>query len=151
MLEASREAEELARKVIGAAIEVHRHLGPGLLEFTYEEALAIELRLRGIPFARQLEQDVHYKGQCIATCRLDLLVGGLIVVELKAVESITAIHVAQTVAYLAITGLELGLILNFNRATLKDGVRRVIRTEDPEDPFASSRLRVIPARGSDTQ
>jgi hypothetical protein len=82
---------------------------------------------------------------------MDLLVSDQLVVELKAIDTISSIHVAQTVAYLAITGLELGLVINFNVGTLKNGVRRVIRTYDPDDPFAASRLRVNPARGSDTK
>jgi GxxExxY protein len=115
--------------VIGAAIEVHRHLGPGFLESAYEEAMSIELALRGITFQRQFEMDVRYKGHVIATNRLDLLVEQRLVVELKAIEGIAPVHIAQTLAYATACGLELGLVLNFNVPTLKDGgIRRVIRS-----------------------
>jgi GxxExxY protein len=143
MLDASPEIEELAHRVIGAAIEVHRHLGPGFLEAAYEEAMAVELALRGVPFQRQHEIDVLYKGRCVAISRLDLLVDQHLVVELKAVDRISPIHVAQTVSYLSSLGLELGLIINFNVVQLRQGIRRVIRSDDPK---WSSRLRVLRVR-----
>jgi GxxExxY protein len=141
MLEASAAVEELATRVIGAAIEVHRHLGPGLLESAYESAMAIELDLRGIAVQTQHELVVHYKGHVISTSRADLLVGGALVVELKAVETISAAHVAQTLGYLVAGGYELGLIVNFNHATIRQGLRRVIRSADRLEDFAPSRLR----------
>jgi GxxExxY protein len=133
MMEAAREVEELAHKVIGAAIEVHKHLGPGFGESSYEEALTIELALRGIPFRRQHEIDIQYKGRAITTHRLDLLVGDLLVVELKAIERINPVHVKQTLSYLTACGLELGLIFNFAVASLNEGgIRRVFRSIYPE-------------------
>src|SRR4051794_22208370 len=125
MLQASRDVEELAYRVIGAAIEVHTLLGPGLLETSYEHAMAIELGMRGIPFLRQHEVDVSYKGYPIGCARLDLLISDRLIVELKTVETISRVHVAQTKAYLAIAGLELGLIFNFKVAALGEtGIRR---------------------------
>jgi GxxExxY protein len=138
MLEASDSVERLAYDVIGAAIEVHRHLGPGFLESAYEEALSVELQLRGIPFRRQHEIDVFYKGHIVASSRVDLLVADRLLVELKAVEAINSMHVAQTVSYLSSLSFELGLIINFNVVALRHGIRRVIRSIDPEIVFAPS-------------
>jgi GxxExxY protein len=114
-------------------------LAPGFLEAAYEEALCVELRLRGTPFRRQHEIDLFYKGHIVATSRVDLLVDERLVVELKAVESINSLHVAQTVSYLSSLGFELGLIINFNVHALRQGIRRVIRSVDPEVLFAPSR------------
>ena len=129
MLEAAHDVEELAYRVIGAAMDVHTHLGPGLLESMYERAMAIELELRGLHSTRQHVIDVTYKGAAVGTARIDLIVADRLVVELKAIEGIAAVHVAQVNAYLALTGLELGLIFNFNVSAIKNGgVRRVIRS-----------------------
>ena len=117
----------LARRVIGAAIEVHRVLGPGLLESIYEEALCVELALAGIPFERQVPANVDYKQHNIGEARLDLLVGRELVVELKAVESIAPVHIAQVLSYLKLKRLRLGLLVNFNVAELRQGIERVIR------------------------
>lgn len=117
---------ELATAVIGAALEVHRTLGPGFLEQVYESALCVELRLRGIPFVRQPSVEVAYKGEAVGEGRLDLLVGGRLIVELKSVDVLLALHTAQVLAYLRATGHRLGLIINFNAPRLRDGVRRVI-------------------------
>ncbi len=118
---------ELSGEVIGAAIEVHRILGPGLLESLYEEALVVELQLRGINVARQLEVPVDYKDQRLQNrLRLDLLVGDLIVVEVKSVERILPVHEAQLLGYLRIARKELGLLINFNSAILSKSVRRII-------------------------
>jgi GxxExxY protein len=117
--------ERAARAVIGAAIEVHRILGPGYLESVYEEALAAELEIRGIPFQRQVVFSLDYKGRAVGTSRLDLLVDGCLVVELKAVEMIAEIHVAQAISYLKATSHRLALIINFNMPRLVDGVKRV--------------------------
>lgn len=141
MLRASPEVEQLAYRVIGAAIEVHRHLGPGLLESAYESAMSIELALRDIPFERQREIIVHYKGHAISTTRIDMLIGNQLVIELKAVESISQRHTAQALGYLVSGGFELALIINFNVAVMREGIRRVIFTPDPSDPFAPSCLR----------
>jgi len=124
--EPSATVDAIAHRVIGAAIEVHRVLGPGFLESVYEEALCIELELRGVPFGRQVPIGVAYKGAVVGEARLDLLVADSIVVELKAVEIIAPIHTAQVISYLKATNLQLGLIITFNVAELRRGVRRVI-------------------------
>jgi GxxExxY protein len=124
--EPSREVDELAHAVIGAAIEVHRHLGPGYLEGVYEEALAWEFQSRRIPFERQRPIGVRYKGHLVGEGRLDFLVGALLIVELKAVDALSSIHDAQVISYLKSTGLHLGLLINFHVSVLKHGIRRVI-------------------------
>jgi GxxExxY protein len=124
--EPTAEEDELARRVIGAAIEVHRVLGPGYLEKVYEEALAVEFGLQGIPFERQYPVAVLYKGHACAEGYLDFLVGKLLVVELKAVEALAPIHKAQVISYLKVTGLVLGLLINFHVPVLKDGLKRII-------------------------
>jgi GxxExxY protein len=116
----------LAHSVIGAAIEVHRHLGPGHLESVYEEAICVELTLRGISFARQFGYGIDYKGRTVGTGKLDLLIGNDLVVELKACDGFAPIHTAQVLSYLKATGRHLGLIINFNVTRLQDGVKRVI-------------------------
>ena len=121
------ELDALARQVIGAAIEVHRKLGPGLDEALYEAALCVEFRLQNIPFARAVVVDVYYKGEKIGYKRLDFIVTGKLIVELKSVETLTALHKAQVLTYLKITGLKLGLLINFNTILLKDGIKRIIR------------------------
>lgn len=112
--------------VIGAAIEVHRTLGPGFLESVYEEAMAIELAERAVSFSRQVPVAVVYKGRPIGRARLDLLVEQSLVVELKAVSELAGIHRAQLISYLKSTGVRLGLLINFNVEVLRDGLRRVI-------------------------
>ena len=129
MDEPDERADECAKAVIGCAIEVHRSLGPGYLEAIYESALAVEMRLRGIAFTRQPLFDVAYKGEAIGQDRLDFLVERCLVVELKAVESLGAIHTSQVASYLKATGLNLGLLLNFNvRVLTTGGVKRVVRS-----------------------
>jgi GxxExxY protein len=124
---------DLSFSILGAAIEVHRHLGPGFLEAVYEEALAIELRLRGLRFERQARIPVEYKGVLLCEHVLDLVVEGRIVLELKASETMHQVHRAQLHSYLKAGSYELGLLINFNVACLKDGVRRVIlRAEGAE-------------------
>ena len=125
-LEPDPALDELTGAVIGAAIEVHRQLGPGLDEILYESGLCIELRLRNIPFTRQVVVPVLYKGEVIGSKRLDLIVDNRIVVEIKAVESLTALHKAQLHTYLKIMNYKLGLLINFNCTVLKDGIKRVI-------------------------
>ena len=117
--------DELTEKIIGAAIEVHRILGPGLLESIYEEALAIELDLRSIPFRRQVEIDVQYKGHTIKGQRLDLLVEEQVVVELKSVTNLPEVAMAQVLSYLKASGLKRGLLLNFGAPKLIDGIKRI--------------------------
>jgi len=122
-------ANEMSHAVIGAAIEVHRVLGPGFLEAIYEEALCMELQLRGISFARQQAIAVKYKGKIMGEGRVDLLVGGVLVVELKAVEALAPIHSVQLLSYLRATGHELGLLINFNSSVLRDGIKRIASTK----------------------
>lgn len=114
--------------VIGAAIEVHRNLGPGLLESAYEVCLARELAGRGVEFQRQVELPVVYKGERLdAGFRIDLLVADVIVVELKAIEKVLPVHEAQLLTYLRLSNKRVGLLINFNVPLLKDGiVRRVL-------------------------
>jgi GxxExxY protein len=121
-------SDPLSEAVIGAAIEVHRELGPGLTEDMYEDALCHELDLRGIPYARQVQVPVIYKGKAIGKTRIDLIVDGQLVVELKSCESLNAVHRAQVITYLRVTGLHVGLLINFNVAILKDGIKRVLLT-----------------------
>ena len=124
--EPNDELDQLVRDVLGAAIEVHRVLGPGFLESVYEEALGIELKLRGIPFKRQVSLGVQYKGERVGEGRMDLLVKDVLIVELKTVDTLAPIHKAQTISYLKATGLKLALLINFNVPVLKDGIKRVI-------------------------
>jgi GxxExxY protein len=124
--EPTPEEDRLAYEVIGAAIEVHRVLGPGLFESIYEQALCIELNERKIPFVRQMEVDLRYKGQPVGKARLDLLVGGSVVLELKSVERLSDIHTAQVITYLSAAGFVLGLLINFNAKVLKDGIKRIV-------------------------
>jgi GxxExxY protein len=115
----------LTRRVIGCGIEVHHHLGPGLLESFYEEALARELTSTGLAFQRQARFPLLYKGQALdGTVVLDLIVEQTLVVEVKAVAQILPVHEAQLLTYLRVSRLSLGLLLNFNEARLKDGIRR---------------------------
>ncbi len=126
MEEPSKELDLFAHKVIGAAIEVHRLIGPGYLESVYEEALSVELNLRNIPFTRQVIISVNYKDHAVGEGRLDFLVGGNLVVELKAVDSLAPIHTAQVLSYLKATGRQLGLLINFNTPILKNGLKRIV-------------------------
>jgi GxxExxY protein len=118
-------SDELTEKVIGAAIEVHRILGPGLLESIYEEALGIELQLRGMQVGRQVELDVHYKGHIIKGLRIDLLVEGQLIVELKSVSKLPDVAQAQVLSYLKATGLKRALLINFGLPKLIDGLKRL--------------------------
>ena len=118
---------ELSGEIIGAAIEVHRVLGPGLLESLYEEALVVEPGLRAIKVSRQLEVPVDYKGHRLQNLlRLDLLVDDQIIVEVKSVEKILPVHEAQLLGYLRMSQLRLGLLINFNSALLSKSVRRIV-------------------------
>ena len=118
---------QLSSKIIGAAIEVHKHLGPGLLESAYEECLCHELGIRGIKFDRQKPLPVEYKGRKLdCGYRLDILVEDMIILELKSCEKIEPIHKAQLLTYLKLSGLKLGLLLNFNTEVMKDGIVRVV-------------------------
>jgi len=121
-------SEALTESIIGSAIEVHRELGPGLLESVYEECMCRELRLRQIPFLAQVELPVFYKGrETSGKYRIDLIVDGEVVVELRSVERLLSVHEAQLLTYLKLTGKHVGLILNFNVPILDRGIlRRVL-------------------------
>jgi len=116
----------LSERIIGCAIEVHRHLGPGLAEFAYESALCIELKALGLQFARQLGVPVFYKGKLIAEHRPDLIVEGAVIVEVKSIEQFHPVHISQMLTYLRVTHLTVGLLLNFNSVVLREGIRRVV-------------------------
>lgn len=117
--------EALTEVIIGAAIEVHRHLGPGLLESAYRRCLVHELRLREVPVASEVSLDLEYKGLLVpASYRLDLLVADRVIVEVKAVDKTTPIHEAQLLTYLRLSGRKAGLLLNFKVKLLKDGITR---------------------------
>ena len=117
--------EALTQTVIGAAIEVHRTLGPGLLESAYERCLCYELEERGIDFQRQVELPVSYKGVKLdCGYKMDVVVGRSVVLELKSVDAIHPIHEAQLLTYLRLSGLRVGLLINFNVPLLRDGIKR---------------------------
>ena len=118
-------SDRLTERIISAAIEVHRILGPGLLESIYEEALCLELQLRDIHYQRQTELDVYYKGHAIKGQRLDLLVEGQIIVELKSVSKLPDVAFAQVLSYLKATGLNRALLINFGMPRLVDGIKRI--------------------------
>ncbi len=128
MREPSRDLDELAYRVIGAAIEVHKHLGPGFLESVYEQALAVELGLRGIAFDRQRVVPVIYKTQIVGEHRLDFVVENQLVVEMKSAESFLPLHRAQLISCLKAMPSQLGLLINFNEKWLKNGIERVVLT-----------------------
>lgn len=115
----------LTEKVIGCAIEVHRNLGPGLLEAIYETCLCHELTLAGINFVRQQKLPVLYKGEPVdCDLKIDIVVEQSLVLEVKAVQQVLSLHEAQLLTYLRVSGLSLGLLLNFNEVTMKQGIRR---------------------------
>ena len=120
------ETERVATAILGAGIDVHKVLGPGFLERIYEEALCIELRARGLAFERQRPITVHYRGIDIPGQRIDLIVAGCVLVELKAITRIDNAHQAKVISYLRTTGIRLGLLLNFNCEMLKDGIKRIV-------------------------
>jgi GxxExxY protein len=128
-----KEPEE-TEGIIGAAIEVHRTIGPGLLESVYEECVVIELELRGMRVERQQPVPLVYKGRRIGgDLKIDLIVNDRVVVELKSVECILPIHDAQTITYLRLTGKPIGLLINFNVPLLKDGINRFLNLS-PSSP-----------------
>ena len=123
---------EVTEKIIGAAIEVHRLLGPGLLESVYQQSLQIEFALRGIRFEAQAPVALVYKGHVMAApLKLDLLVEGVVIVEIKALQALEPMHTAQLLTYLRLTGLTSGLLLNFHEVTLKQGIQRVSNSLRP--------------------
>ncbi len=120
------ELNQMTERIIGCAIEVHRHLGPGLLEHAYEEALCVEFELRGLNYQRQVGVPLNYKGRAIGEYRIDLLVEGAVVVEIKSVERHDPVFEAQVLTYLRVTGCKVGLLINFNSKLLKSGIKRMI-------------------------
>jgi GxxExxY protein len=122
------ETSQLIEQVIGAAIEVHKELGPGLLESTYEECLCYELSRLNLAFKRQLDMPVQYKTiKLDCAYRLDLVIEGRLVLELKAVESLLPVHEAQLITYLKLSKIDHGLLINFNVPLLKEGIKRRYR------------------------
>jgi GxxExxY protein len=119
--------DELSKKIIGCAIEVHRTLGAGLLESVYEHALFHELKLSGLNAERQIEVPVNYKGiNCGLGFRMDLLVEKIVIIELKSVNAMHEVYLAQTLSYLRLTNIKLALLINFNVPILKRGIKRVV-------------------------
>jgi GxxExxY protein len=119
--------EEITEKIIAAAIEVHRELGPGLLESVYEECLCRELDVKSIGFERQKELPIRYKGNEIGGhYRIDLLVDNSVIVELKSIETILRVHEAQVLTYMRMSGIGIGLLLNFNVDILRNGIKRFV-------------------------
>ena len=122
-----KEEDKFSKEIIGAAIEVHRYLGPGLLESAYEECLCRELAICGLTFELQEPLEVSYKVLKLdCGYRLDVVVGGLVILELKAVDQIEPIHEAQLLTYLKLSDLKLGILINFNVPLLKDGIKRIV-------------------------
>ena len=122
-----KEEDTFSKEIIGAAIEVHRNLGPGLLESAYEECLCRELSICGLSFERQKPLAVSYKGVKLdCGYRLDVVVGGSVILELKTVDQIEPIHEAQLLTYLKLSGLKLGILINFNVPILKEGIKRIV-------------------------
>lgn len=142
------EYDELTEQIIAAAIEVHRVLGPGLLESIYEEALAVELQLRGIECRRQVEVDVVYKGHILKGQRIDLLVAEEVIVETKSVSKLPDVAYAQILSYLKATNLRRGLILNFGCSRLVDGIKRVSLSQLSLRPLWQTASLAIPSAAS---
>jgi len=122
----TEEHDPLTERIIGCAIEVLRVLGPGLLESAYVEALTVELTEAGLPVARQVAVPLTYKGRYLGEYRLDLLVAEVVVLEVKAVERFDPVHEAQLLTYLRLTGKRVGLLINFNRRLLREGIKRLV-------------------------
>jgi GxxExxY protein len=121
------ELNALSEEIIRCAIEVHRELGPGLLESAYETAMCIELKTAGIDVKRQIGIPLYYKGELISEHRPDLIVGDQVVVEIKSIARFDPIHIAVMLTYLRVTGLRVGLLLNFNTAFMRQGIKRVMQ------------------------
>jgi GxxExxY protein len=140
----------LTEGIIASAIEVHRHVGPGLLESAYEECLCYELAQRGLAFQRQVQIPVQYKGLKLdCSYRMDLLVEDSVIVEVKAVEQVLPVHSAQLLTYLKVTGRQIGLLINFEVPILKQGVKRIVNhfreAAGTADVSAASAVRPLPA------
>lgn len=126
MREPDKHLDELAHTVIGAAIEVHRTIGPGYLESVYHQALCVELKLQGIIFEKEFPVSIIYKGELVGEGYIDIFVERRLIVELKAVEALLPVHTAQVMSYLKATGCLLALLINFNVPVLKTGIRRIV-------------------------
>jgi GxxExxY protein len=126
--EPGQELNECARLVVDAAYEIYRTLGPGFLESVYQDALGLELGWRGLAYQREAPIALDYKGAPVGVARLDFLVAGQLVVELKAVDTLLPVHMAQLLSYLRAVREPLGLLINFNAPRFKDGVRRIINS-----------------------
>ncbi|MDE2950883.1 MAG: GxxExxY protein [Chloroflexota bacterium] len=120
------QSDPLTYQIIGAAIEVHRELGPKLLESIYEEALCIELDLRQLRYERQKKIELNYKGHEIGTFIVDIIVENSVIVELKSVANLAPVHEAQLISYLKLAKLRRGLLINFSVTTLREGIKRII-------------------------
>ena len=118
-------ADDLTERIIAAAIEVHRELGPGLLESIYEQALCYEFELRGLPYQRQVSTNVVYKGKELSGQRIDLIAASEVVIEIKSARTLPEVALAQTLSYLRASGRRRGLIINFGATRLVDGIKRV--------------------------
>jgi GxxExxY protein len=126
MLYGPEEDNALTDRIIGCGITVHRAFGPGLFESVYESAMCIELRAQGIAFKRQVSAPLYYRGELISEHRIDLVVADHVLVEIKSVESLNPVHLAQVITYLRVLNIRVGLLMNFNTAVLKHGIRRVM-------------------------
>lgn len=125
---------DITGTIIGAAITVHRELGPGLLESSYETCMALELARRGLPYERQKAIPIRYRGIAIESAyRVDFLVAGTVILELKSIEKLEHIHTAQVLTYLKLSGCPVGLLINFNVTSLRTGIRRLVLNYS--DPF----------------
>ncbi len=145
------ERDEVSGRIIGAAIEVHRHLGPGLLESTYEECLCFELNERGIAYDRQVPLPIVFKGHRLdAGYRMDIVVEQQLIVEVKSVDQLMRIHEAQVLTYLRLSGLQTGLLLNFNTVLLKHGLRRYKSTTSARSACSVVHLPSPPTRTEPT-
>jgi GxxExxY protein len=127
-MEPTTEANDLSRRVIGAAIEVHKGLGPGYQESFYEEAMGFELSRVGIDFERQSVFSVTYKEHVVGEGRVDFLIASILVLEIKAVERLQPVHKAQVISYLKATSYQVGLLINFNESLLRSGIQRIVYT-----------------------
>ena len=126
MLHGDDETNALTEQIIGCAFEVHQELGPGLLESVYEKALCMEFVAAGLEFKRQVGVPLYYKGELLSEHRPDLIVGDRVVVEVKSIDRFNPVHTAQVLTYLRLCRIRVGLLLNFNSAFMRDGIRRVM-------------------------